>query len=87
MQKRGYNFLSQFEPPAPGLFGYGSRHPHIPTSKFQIAPAFNFSVGDHLEVPGRLLNVLVLLEACYNFMYTYIQQSMFNTSRPTIWHS
>jgi len=45
---------TQFEPPAPGLFGYGSRHPHIPTSKFQIAPAFNFSVGDHLEVPDDL---------------------------------
>jgi len=37
---------TQFEPPAPGVFGYGARTPWSKT--------FNFSVGDNLDIPDDL---------------------------------
>jgi len=45
---------TQFEPPAPDIFGFGSRAWSLVDSKLQISPTFNFTIGDNLEVPDDL---------------------------------
>jgi len=45
---------TQFEPPAPGVFGYGARNVTLPNHTFRMSKTFNFSVGDNLDVPDDL---------------------------------